>query len=160
MGSTSRKRKGSTSSSKKMFKKKRNNLSGIDDSNAKKMFDELCDKEDPTVIPLEGICTLGEKLGIDALDDIRILVLLWKMGCSEKPGQMNHNEWMQGCSRLQVDSWKQMKDLLPTLETGFLEQVEFKEFYKFCFSFAMNTIWYLNCTRYSPYFRRQSKIET
>lgn len=85
-------------------------------------------------LPL-GIFTLGEKIGIDATEDIRILVLLWKMGCREKPAQIQKQEWMQGCSQLQVDSWDKIKGLVPSLDTGFLEQTDFRDFYKFCFQF-------------------------
>lgn len=78
-----------------------------------------------------GIFSLGEKLGIDATEDIRILVLLWKMGCNDKPSEINKNEWMQGCATLSVDSWDKMKKLIPSLDTGFLDNNEFKDFYKF-----------------------------
>jgi hypothetical protein len=94
---------------------------------------------DPTPLRLlsfaTGIFTMGEKLGMDATEDIRILVLLWKMGCREKPAQILKQEWMQGCSQLQVDSWEKMQALVPTLDTGFMEQTDFKDFYKFCFQF-------------------------
>jgi hypothetical protein len=82
-----------------------------------------------------GIFTLGEKLEMDATEDIRILVLLWKMNCREKPSQIQKSEWMQGCSTLRVDSWEKIQKLVPSLDTGFLEQTEFKDFYKFCFQF-------------------------
>ena len=82
-----------------------------------------------------GIFVLGEKLGMDATEDIRILVLLWKMGCREKPAQMSKQEWMQGCAKLQVDTWKALQEKTPSLDTGFLETQPFKEFYKFCFQF-------------------------
>lgn len=84
---------------------------------------------------ITGIFTLGEKLGMDATEDIRILVLLWKMGCREKPAQISKQEWLQGCSQLGVDSWEKIKSLVPSLDTGFLERDEFKSFYKFCFQF-------------------------
>jgi len=119
-------------------KKKSSNslsLSGINEAAAEKMFAEIADPDDPTTANMEGIFTLGEKLGMDATEDIRILVLLWKMGCREKPAQLQKQEWMQGCSQLQVDTWDKVKALVPSLETGFLEQTEFKDFYKFCFQF-------------------------
>ena len=87
------------------------------------------------LVIVAGIFTLGEKLGMDATEDIRILVLLWKMGCREKPAQIQKQEWMQGCAQLQVDSWDKIKALVPSLDTGFLEQADFKDFYKFCFQF-------------------------
>jgi hypothetical protein len=73
---------------------------------------------------------------MDATEDIRILVLLWKMGCkATKPGQISKEEWLAGCSLLSVDSWSNLESLKPTLDTGFLENSEFKDFYKFCFQF-------------------------
>ena len=59
-----------------------------------------------------GIFTLGEKLGMDATEDIRILVLLWKMGCTaSKPGEISKEEWMQGCVSLGVDSWDKINQI-------------------------------------------------
>jgi Cullin binding len=74
-------------------------------------------------------------LDIDPLEDIRVLVLLWKMGANEKPAQISKQEWMQGCAKLQVDSVAKFEILLPSLDIGFLDQTEFKDFYKFCFQF-------------------------
>jgi len=83
-----------------------------------------------------GIFTLGEKLGMDATEDIRILVLLWKMGCTaSKPGEISKEEWMQGCVSLGVDSWDKINQIKPSLDLGFLEQSDFKDFFKFCFQF-------------------------
>lgn len=83
----------------------------------------------------KGIFALGEKLDMDATEDIRILVLLWKMNVRDKPSQMSKQEWLQGCAGLQADSWDKFKKLIPSLDTGFLETSEFKDFYKFCFTF-------------------------
>ena len=73
---------------------------------------------------------------MDATEDIRILVLLWKMNVRDKPSQLSQSEWIAGCTYLQVDSWTKMRDLVPSLDTGFLDATEFKEFYKFCFVFS------------------------
>jgi hypothetical protein len=92
---------------------------------------------------------LGEKLGVDALEDIRILVLLFKLGCAANPpGQLTLSEWIKGCSLLSaqssnmltshvtVDSWESLKhQVLPGLDTGFMDAAEFRDFYKFCFQF-------------------------
>jgi hypothetical protein len=73
---------------------------------------------------------------MDATEDIRILVLLWKMGCkATKPGQISRDEWLAGCSLLSIDSWSTLEKFKPSLDTGFLENSEFKDFYKFCFQF-------------------------
>jgi Cullin binding len=82
-----------------------------------------------------GIATVGEKLGMDDVtEDVRILVLLWKFKC-RKPGCISKEEWIEGCDSLGVDSWDSLKKLLPSLDPGFLEQSEYKNFYKFCFQF-------------------------
>lgn len=103
--------------------------------NAEKLFQEIADEDDDQVAGMEGISKLCEKLDIDPLEDIRVLVLLWKLGANEKPAQISKTEWMQGCGKLQVDSVSKFETVLPSLDTGFLDQSEFKDFYKFCFQF-------------------------
>jgi DCN1-like protein 1/2 len=102
----------------------------IDETAAEKLFQDIADEDDPHVASMEGISKLCDQLELDPLEDIRILVLLWKLGANEKPAQINKDEWMQGCNKLQVDSVDKFQALLPSLDTGFLEQAEFKDFYK------------------------------
>jgi Cullin binding len=84
-----------------------------------------------------GIATLGEKLGIDASEDIRILVLFWKIDCKEIPGSITQAEWTKGCETLGVDSFDSMADLLPSYDLGFMENSAFKDFFKYCFKFNL-----------------------
>jgi Cullin binding len=87
----------------------------------------------------QGIAALGDKLGIDVTEDIRILVLLWKMDCKDMPGHVTAQEWINGCQTLKVDSWESLLSVLPSLDPGFLEHgAEFKDFYKFCFKFNLS----------------------
>jgi len=109
----------------------------IDESAAAKMFQEIAEESDPSIASMEGICNLCEKLDLNAEEDIRVLVLLWKLGSKEKPAQISKEEWMNGCNRLQVDSIDKFQSILPSLDTGFLDRTEFKEFYKFCFKFNL-----------------------
>eukprot|EP00429_Kryptoperidinium_foliaceum_P006589 CAMPEP_0176012944 /NCGR_PEP_ID=MMETSP0120_2-20121206/6055_1 /TAXON_ID=160619 /ORGANISM="Kryptoperidinium foliaceum, Strain CCMP 1326" /LENGTH=218 /DNA_ID=CAMNT_0017345843 /DNA_START=368 /DNA_END=1024 /DNA_ORIENTATION=+ len=120
-------------------KKKSSRSSMIDEEAAEQMFLEIADEDDPSVAGMEGISTLCEKLEIDPLEDIRILVLLWKMGSKEKPAQISKEEWMSGCQRLHIDSLDKLKSMLPSLDTGFLERSEFRDFYKFCFKFNLHS---------------------
>mmetsp|Transcript_6582 Transcript_6582/g.13754 ORF Transcript_6582/g.13754 Transcript_6582/m.13754 type:complete len:242 (-) Transcript_6582:192-917(-) len=145
MPRASRKRAAATTTDMWNSKKKRNassgsglssSLSGINEAAAEKMFVEIADPDDPSTATMEGIFTLGEKLDMDATEDIRILVLLWKMNIRDKPSQMSKQEWLQGCSTLQADSWDKFRNLIPSLDTGFLDQSDFKDFYKFCFTFS------------------------
>lgn len=80
---------------------------------------------------------LGEKLELDVETDIRIIVLLWKMGAS-KPGALTKTEFVEACKNGTVsveNGWHSIKEMLPRLDIGFLTGSEFKDFYKFCFQF-------------------------
>jgi len=128
----------STSSSTKKTKRKSSSSKGeceTHETAAEKLFTELADEDDPTVIGLEGVASLCEKLDLDCESDVRVLVLLWKLGSKEKPGQITKEEFESGCSELQVDSYTKFKKLIPSLDIGFLDRDEFKDFYKFCFQF-------------------------
>lgn len=104
----------------------------IDEEATEALFAEIADEDDPSVAGMEGISKLCEKLDIDPLEDIRILVLLWKLGSKEKPAQISKEEWISGCQTLQVDSIDKFKELLPSLDLGFLDQTDFRDFYKVC----------------------------
>jgi hypothetical protein len=94
-----------------------------------------------TVFPstASGIFELGQKLGVDAVEDISLLVLLWRLGCSgNPPGSVSLAEWTAGCSKLRVDSWQALQGQLPAADTGFLDQTEFRDFFKFCFQFNLS----------------------
>jgi DCN1-like protein 1/2 len=79
---------------------------------------------------MEGISKIAEELSIDPYEDIRILVLLYKLGSKAKPGQITREEWSSGCESLKVDSIDKLRNTLPMLDTGFMEHSEFREFYK------------------------------
>jgi len=102
----------------------------MDDDAIIALFEEIADDEDPSVAGMEGISKLCDKLDIDPLEDIRILVLLWKLGSQEKPAQISREEWISGCHTLQTDSINKFKELLPSLDIGFLDQTDFRDFYK------------------------------
>jgi thiol-disulfide isomerase/thioredoxin len=76
------------------------------------------------------------------MEDISILVLLFKLGCSANPpGQLKQTEWCTGCLALNpaVDSWESLKLLVvPAMDTGFMDATEFRDFYKFCFQFNLS----------------------
>mmetsp|Transcript_5816 Transcript_5816/g.9665 ORF Transcript_5816/g.9665 Transcript_5816/m.9665 type:complete len:253 (+) Transcript_5816:341-1099(+) len=113
-----------------------NSSSNINESNADKLFSEICDPDDHSIATMEGISSFCDKLGLDPLEDVRVLVLLWKMEAVAKPAQISRIEWMSACQKLQADGVDTFKTLvIPTLETGFLDNEEFKDFYKFCFQF-------------------------
>lgn len=102
----------------------------INESAAEKIFQEIAEEDDPSSAGMEGICKLCEQLDLNAEEDIRVLVLLWKLGSKEKPAQISKEEWMTGCNKLQVDSIDKFQSMLPSLDTGFLDRADFKDFYK------------------------------
>ncbi|EED88179.1 predicted protein [Thalassiosira pseudonana CCMP1335] len=108
---------------------------GFDEEGALKMFEDMCDEDDCTVAGMEGISKLCTLLSLDPYSDIRVLVLLWKLGASKKPAEIQREEWMAGCHRLNFDSLEKLRGLVPSLDMGFLDMEEFKDFYKFCFQF-------------------------
>ena len=118
----------SGSSSKRYSKTQRKSLINVAD--AESLFDESAMEEDPSVADMEGLCKFCDQLELDPLEDIRVLVLFWKLGSKEKPAQISKEEWMSGCHKLQVDSLEKFKALLPSLDTGFLDRTDFRDFYK------------------------------
>lgn len=130
----------------------------IDESRINEMFMSLADEDDPEIISSEGIGKFADNLEIDAAADVRILVLLWKLGAKSKPGSISNEEFMSGMVSLQKDSYQGLKDMLPSLDPGFLEKSSFRgafcvliiiihiseiivmnvfvEFYRFVFQFS------------------------
>jgi hypothetical protein len=55
---------------------------------------------------------------------------MWKLGSREKPAQISKEEFVSGCVQYNLDSVDAMKDFIPSLDVGFMDQTEFKDFYK------------------------------
>jgi hypothetical protein len=90
------------------------------------LFDAYADPDDPDVITMEGLEKLCEELGIDPATDIRILVLMWRMGAIAKPGCISKSEWCSGMKKVNSDSLSDIKQKLPALDPGFLEKNQFR----------------------------------
>lgn len=94
---------------------------------------------------MTGICKLCEQLSIDPLEDVRVLVLLHKIGANSKPAQMTRDEWISGCTTLQLDHIDKIRALVPGLDPGFMERTEFRNFYKVSISERYSTLHYQSC---------------
>ena len=90
------------------------------------VFNSLADEDDPEIISMEGIAKIAEELKIDASSDVRILVLLWKLGSKAKPGEISRNEFVSGMQSIQKYSFADLREYLPSLDPGFLEKDEFR----------------------------------
>jgi hypothetical protein len=110
---------------------------GYDAAVAEALFDAFVDDpDDPDLLSMEGIGSLCEKLDIDPSADVRVLVLLWKLGATSKPGHVTRKEFLAGCCKLKASSVEALSGLLPALDPGFLDRPEFRDFYKFVFQFS------------------------
>ena len=119
------------SSGKKSKKKSSSTASsGVDEGKVEKLFAQFAEEDDPEAMGMDGIVKLCEHLDLDPFEDIRVLVLLWKLGSKEKPAQISKEEFITGCYKLHTDSIEKFQALIPSLDTGFLDQDEFKDFYK------------------------------
>jgi len=110
-------------------------VSSLNEKAINQMFDEIADNDDTSIATMEGMFTFAEHLNIDPFADVRILVLIHKLGSKEKPGQITRQEFVSGCKKLQVDNMEKFKNLTKILDIGFMEHAEFRDFYKFCFQF-------------------------
>jgi len=109
----------------------------VNEENIEALFSSFADEDDPDQMGQEGIGNFAEKLGMDPTSDVRLLVLLWKMNASTKPGVVLRKEFVNGMSNvLRKDSIEGIQALLPSLDPGFLERPEFRDFYKFVFQFS------------------------
>lgn len=113
---------------------KRNKKSAFED-NVMAMFSEFAGGGEKFAIDMEGISKLCEQIDIDPESDVRVLVLLWRLGANDRPGEISREEFLSGCTKLGVDSASKIKGLMPSLDLGFLDREDFKGFYKFCFQF-------------------------
>lgn len=61
------------------------------------LFNKYVDaEEDPFSIGMDGISTLCDDLDLDPTSDVRVLVLMFKLGANAKPGQISQSEWNSG----------------------------------------------------------------
>ena len=82
----------------------------------------------------EGISKLCSLVSLDPYEDIRVLVLLHKLGANKKPAEIQREEFISGSCSLGFDSVEKLKEIIPSLDTGFLDMDEFRDFYKVCSS--------------------------
>lgn len=98
----------------------------FDPKAVEELFESLADPDDPELVSMEGISKLAESLGLDPASDVRVLVLVWKLGGVSKPGAITKVEFMKGFQTLQASSVDKLKTLLPSFDPGFLDRAVFR----------------------------------
>ena len=100
--------------------------SGFNEAAAGVFFDSLADPDDPEIISMEGISKLCDQLNIDPNTDVRVLVLMWKLGANSKPGSITRPEFLQGMKTLGKSDSVGLSQLLPTFDPGFMDRPAFR----------------------------------
>lgn len=101
---------------------------------------EIYADEDDGVVTFEGLAQLAEDLGIDAASDTKLLAFCWRLG-AEKPGCLSKAEWdtLPECRHLPTYGKAATVNVLKagwdTLDPNFLDNSEFKPFFRFCFEY-------------------------
>lgn len=109
----------------------------VDEAAIEELFASFADEADPDAMTMDGISTFAERLGMDPSSDVKLLVLLWRMNATSKPGTVMRKEFMNGMANaFGKDSIEGLKAIIPSLDPGFLERTEFRDFYKFVFQFS------------------------
>lgn len=81
-----------------------------------------------------GFVQFNTDIGLD-LEDIRVLVLFWRLGALKLPSTITRQEFIAGMKSIGKNNLDQLIAYLPSLDVGFLENDEFREFFKFVYDF-------------------------
>lgn len=81
---------------------------------------------DPDLLTMEHIGKLCEQLNVDPSADVRVLVMLWRLGAVSTPGCITKTEFIAGFRKLRVSSLAELRSQLPSFDPGFLEKTEFR----------------------------------
>ncbi len=98
----------------------------FDEQAAHNFFNSLADADDTELISMEGISKLCEQLSIDPNTDVRVLVLMWKLGALSKPGSISRTEFIQGMKKLNKCDVGGLITVLPSFDPGFLDRAEYR----------------------------------
>uniref|UniRef100_A0A6U4P392 Defective in cullin neddylation protein n=1 Tax=Neobodo designis TaxID=312471 RepID=A0A6U4P392_NEODS len=102
-------------------------------------FDELFVDEAPAdALGPAQLVVLAEKLGISP-DDRIMYVIAWRLEC-QTPCEISKAEWTTGLRNLGVESFAQLKNVLPALDRDLNASPQrFRQFYNFVFEWSRET---------------------
>jgi len=140
-GGAKKKGKAAAAESKSSSKKKVSSESSSSSLEVPLTFKRYASVDGGDEIGMDGLAKLAEDLGIDAATDTKLLAFCWRLQ-AEKPGVISEAEWQRvtSCPRLPTygsssPTVEALKEGWDQLDPGFLDNAEFRPFYKFCFEF-------------------------
>jgi len=104
---------------------------------------------DPDLLTMEHIGKLCEELNVDPSSDVRVLVMLWRLGAVTTPGCITKAEFMAGFRKLRLSSLTELRSQLPSFDPGFLEKTEFRGEHP-AYLWSMKQLLITACCHYMP----------
>lgn len=112
--------------------------SRFDRKKAEQLWTHYADTSDPNKMNLQSLLRFVSDLQFDP-SDREILVLCWKMNAA-KQGELQRNEFMQGCQELQCDTIEKLRERIKQLNKDIENETDkFKQLYIFTFNFARSS---------------------
>lgn len=115
-----------------------NSLAKYDRKKIEQLWTVYADPREPTKMNLEQLLRFVQDLQFEP-SDRETLVLCWKMNAS-KQGELQRNEFIDGCQKLQSDSIDKLREKIRQLNKDVEnDNEEFKQLYTYTFQFARST---------------------
>jgi hypothetical protein len=76
------------------------------------------------------LLSLASSVGVNVMEDVRGLVLAFKLGALSRPGEICRNEFMSGMCSLGCSTIEELQEILPSLDPMRLSTAMFKDFYR------------------------------
>lgn len=112
--------------------------SRCDRKKIEQLWTTYADPSDPNKMNLQSLLRFVSDLQFEP-SDREVLVLCWKMNAG-KQGELQRNEFMQGCQELQCDTLEKLRERIKQLNKEIENETDkFKLLYVFTFNFARSS---------------------
>lgn len=106
----------------------------VDEAKVNEIFDQFKSEDDADAIDIEGLGALGEAIGVDATEDLSILVLAW-IAEAKQPMAIARDEFLSAMARLRCEDLASLRLLLQEMDPRALDHAGYRSFYRFVFMF-------------------------
>lgn len=110
---------------------------GFSAKKLEELFSKYVDEDNPQLIGPDGVVRLCEDLEVQP-EDVAVLVLAWHLK-AKRSGFFSHDEFMNGCEEMRVDSLAKLKEKIPVFREELANETTFREVYEFAFTFSRET---------------------